>query len=104
MISGRDRGRGHGCDFGGRGHGFVGGGCGSYGRVSLRKAPDNVGIVDIATTSPQSIGRNLDILSGHNFLILVLLPRVVLLRVFHLLFLALPRLYYHRRSMIDSDS
>ena len=29
MISGRERGRG--CDFGGRGREFVGGGCGSYG-------------------------------------------------------------------------
>jgi len=90
MIFDRNRGRGRDCDFGGRGHEFVGGGRGSYGRVSLRKAPDNVGIVDITITSPKSAGRNLNVLSGHNFLILVLLPRVVL-RVFHLLFMALSR-------------
>ena len=58
--------------------------------VPLRKAPDNVGIMDEAITSPKSVGRNLDVLSRHSYLILVLLLRVVLLRVFHLLFLALP--------------
>ena len=72
-------------------------------RVLLRNTPDNVGIVDVAITSPKSAGRNLDVLSGHNYLILVLLPRVVL-RVPYLLFLPLPRLYCHRKSMIDSDS
>jgi len=56
-------------------------------------------IMDVAITFPKSTGRNLDVLSGRNYLILVIfLPRVVL-RVFHLLFLTLPRLYY-RRSMI----
>ena len=70
----------------------------------LRNAPDNVGIVDIAITSPKSVERNLDILSEHSYLILVLLSHVVLLSVLHLLFLALPRLYCRRRSMIDSDS
>ena len=104
MISGRDRGRGHGCDFGGRGHGFVGGGRESYGRVSLRKARDNVDIVDITITSPKSAGRNLNVLSGHNYLILVLLLHVVLLRHLLLLFLPLPQLYYRKRSMIDYDS
>jgi len=72
--------------------------------VPLRKTPDNAGIVDVAITSPKSAGRNLNDLSGHNYLILVLLPRVILHKVLHLLFLALPRLYCRRRSMIDSDS
>ena len=71
--------------------------------MPLRKAPGNVGIVDIAITSPKNIGRNLDVLSGHNYLILALLPRVILLRVLHMLFMSLPRLYCCRRSMIDSD-
>ena len=57
--------------------------------VSLRKAPDNVGIVDVVITSLKSAERNLIHLSGHNYLVLVLLPCVVLLRVFHLLLLAL---------------
>ena len=73
-------------------------------RVPLRKAPDNIDIMDVAITSPKSVGRNLKILSGHSYLILVFLPRVVLLTVLHLLFLSLPRLYCRRRSMIDSDS
>jgi len=70
-------------------------------RVPLRKAPDNVRIVDVAITSPKSAGRNFDIVSGRNYLILViLLPRIVLLRVLHLLFLALSWLYCRRRSMM----
>ena len=73
-------------------------------RVPLRMTPENVGIVDVATTSLKSAGRNLDVMSGHNYLILILLPRVVLLRVLHLLFQALSRLYCCRRSIIDSDS
>jgi len=72
-------------------------------RVPLRKAPGNVGIMDVAITSPKSTGRNLDVLSGHNYLILALLHRVVL-RVFHPLFLTLSRLYCRGRSMIGSDS
>ena len=51
----------------------------------LRKIPDNVGIVDVTTTSQKSVWRNLDDLSEHSYLILALLPCVVLLRV-HLLF------------------
>ena len=35
-------------------------------KVPLRKAPDNVGIVHVAITSPKSAGRNLDVLSGRN--------------------------------------
>ena len=35
-------------------------------RVSLRKAPDNVGIVDVVITSLKSAGRNLVDRSGHN--------------------------------------
>ena len=73
-------------------------------RVPLRKAPDNIGIVDVAITSPKSVRRNLNVLSGHNYLILVLLLHVVLLRDLHLLFLPLPQLYYRNRSMIDYDS
>jgi len=72
--------------------------------VPLRKAPSNTRIVDVTITSPKNTGRNLNILSGHNYLILVLRPRVVLLRVLHLLFLALLRLYCPRSSMIDSDN
>jgi len=71
-------------------------------RVLLRKASGNVGIVDVTITYLKSDGRNLDVLSGHNYLILVLLSRVVLLRV-HLLFLPLSRMYCCRRSIIDSD-
>jgi len=33
-------------------------------RVPLRKTPDNVGIVDVAITSPKSVERNLIDLSG----------------------------------------
>ena len=73
-------------------------------RVPLRKAYSNEGIVNIAITSLKSAGRNLDVMGRHNYLIMVLLPRVVLLRVLHLLFLSLLRLYYRKRSMIDSDS
>ena len=73
-------------------------------RVSLRKALDNVGIVNVAITTLKNTGRNLDVLSEHSYLILVLLPRVVLLKVLHLLFLILSRLYYRRRSIINSDS
>jgi len=98
--------RGRGRDFEGRGRGFVGGGHGSYRgqQNASEKGPGNVDIMDVAITSPISVERNLDVLSGHNYLILVLLPRVVLLRVLHLAYLALPRLYCRRRSMIDSDS
>ena len=70
--------------------------------VALRKALSNVGIVDVEITYQKSVMRNLVDLSGHNYLILVFLPRVVL--KINLLFLALPRLYRRRRSMIDSDS
>jgi len=73
-------------------------------RVPLRKAPGNVGIVDVAITSPKSAERNLDVLSRRSYLILALLPHVVLLRVLHLLFLVLPRLYCRRKSMKDSDN
>ena len=105
MIFGSGRGRGRGRDFGGRGRRFIGGGCGSYGsrQSAFEKAPSNVGIVDLAITSPKSAGRNLNVLSGHSYLILVLLPYMVLLKV-HLLFLTLPWLNCRRRSMIDSDS
>ena len=72
--------------------------------VPLRKAPNNVGIVDIAIKYLKSVGRNLNVLSGHNYLILILLSCVVLLKVLHLLFLTLSRLYCRMRSMIGSDS
>ena len=69
--------------------------------VPLRKAPDNVGIVDVVITSLKSGRRNLVDLSGPNYLSLILLPHVILLMSLHLLILALPLLC---RSMIDSDS
>jgi len=71
--------RGRGRDFGGRERGFIGVDVDlmEANRVPLRKAPDNVGIVDIAITSPKSAGRNLGILSGHNYMILVLMSRVI---------------------------
>jgi len=77
MISGRGRGRGHCCDFGGRGLGLM-----EADRVPMRKDPGNVGIMDALITSLRNAGRNLVDLSGHIYLILVLQPRVVLLRVF----------------------
>ena len=43
-------------------------------RVLLRKAPSNVSIVDVEITSPKSAGRNLDILSGHSYLISPTIP------------------------------
>ena len=72
-------------------------------RVPLRRDLNNVGIVGAVITSLKSVRRNLIDLSGHNYLILVLLPRVVILRSLLPLFLALPQLYC-RRSMIDSAS
>ena len=79
VIFSRGRGRGRGRDFGGRERGFIGVDVDlmEANRVPLRKAPDNVGIVDIAITSPKSAGRNLGILSGHNYMILVLMSRVI---------------------------
>ena len=59
-------------------------------KVPLRKALGNVGIVDVSNTSPKCVRRNLIDLSGHNYLILILLPRVKILRSLHALFLALP--------------
>jgi len=106
IIFGRCKVRGRGRDFGGQWRGFAGGGRGSYGgkQSASEKAPCNIGIVDVLITFLKSAGRNLDISNGHNYLILVLLPRVVLLRVLHLLFLTLPRLYCRKKSMIDFDS
>ena len=72
-------------------------------RMPLRKIPDTVGIVKVVITSPKSAEKNLVDLSAHNYLNLIFLPRVVLLRSPHLLIRALPHLYYRRRSMIDSD-
>ena len=72
-------------------------------RVPLRKIPSNVGIVDVEITSLKSAERNLINLSGDCYLILIFLPHVLLLRVLHLLFLALPLLYCRGRGMIDSD-
>jgi len=63
-------------------------------RVPLRKAPSNVGLVDVVITSPKSVERNLIDLIRHSYLILVLLLRVVLLKILHLLFLTFSRLYY----------
>jgi len=59
-------------------------------RVPLRKNLNKIGIVNAVITSPKSPGRNLVDLSGHNYLILILLPCVKILRSLHALFLALP--------------
>jgi len=109
MISRHGRGCDHGRDFEGWGRGFVGGGRGSYGgrQSASKKGPDNADTVDKVITSPRSAGRNLVELSRHNFLSLIFLLRVALLRIIHQLpplFLDLLRLYGHRRSMIDFDS
>ena len=99
MISGCGRGRDHCCYFGGRELGLM-----EADRVPMRKDPGNVGIIDALITSLRNAGRNLVDLSGHIYLILVLLTRVVFFRVLHLLFLTLPRLYCRMRSMVDSNS
>jgi len=85
-------------DFGGRDRGFVGGGLARMeaDRVPLIKDPDNAGTVDAVITSPRSAGRNFVHLSGHNYLSLILLLRVALLRTIHplpALFLNVPLLY-----------
>ena len=63
-------------------------------KVPLRNAFGNASTVDAIITSPRSAERNLVNLSGHNYLILILLLRVTLLRTIHslLLFLDLPHL------------
>jgi len=95
MVSEHCRGRDR--DFGGRGRGFIGRECGSYGgRQPLRKAFSNASTVDAVIISSRSVGRNSVDLSGHSYLILTLLLHVALLRTFHplsLLFLNLPQLY-----------
>jgi len=73
-------------------------------RVPLKNASDNVSIVDVVISCPKSVGRNLVDLSGHNYLSLILLPCVVLLRSPHLLIQPLSHLYCRRRGMINSDS
>jgi len=73
-------------------------------RVPLKKNPANVTTVDAVITFLRSAGRNFVDLNGYSYLILILLPRVVLLRLLHPFFLALSQLYCHMRSMIDSDS
>jgi len=65
-------------------------------RVLLRKDPGNAGTVDAVITSSRSAGRNLVDLSGHNFLSLVFLLHVALLRTIRPLpplFLYLSQLY-----------
>ena len=49
-------------------------------KVPGRKDPDNVGTVDAVITSRRSAERNLVDLSGHSYLRLILLLRVVLFR------------------------
>jgi len=89
MIS--RHGRDHDRDFGGRERGSVRGvDLMEADKVSLRKASCNIGIMDVVITSPKSAGRNLVDLSGHSYLSLILLPRVLLLRFSHLLIQALP--------------
>ena len=106
MVSRRSKGRGRDRDFGGRGRGSVGGGRGSYGgrQSASEKGSRQYRIVDAVITSPKCVGRNLIDLSGHSYLILILLPHVVILKSLLSLFLPLSRLYYRRRSMIDSAS
>ena len=58
-------------------------------KVPLRKDPGIVDTMDTVITSSKSAERNLVNLSGHNYLILILLPRVIILRSLHPLFLAL---------------
>jgi len=65
-------------------------------KVTLRKDPGNTDTINAIITSPRSVGRNLVDPSGHNFLSLIPLLRVALLRTIRplsLLFLDLPRLY-----------
>jgi len=95
MVSGRGRGRGR--DFERR-RGFVGGERGSYGgrQCASEKGPRQCKHVNVVITSPRSAGRNLVDQSGHNYLSLILLLRVALLRTIHPLpplFLDLPMLY-----------
>ena len=96
MVSGRGRDRGR--DFGERGRGFIGSGRGSYGfrQSASEKGPRNAGTVDAIIIFLRSVERNLIDLSGHNYLSLILLLRVTLLRNIHPLsplFLNLPQLY-----------
>jgi len=74
-------------------------------RVPLRKVSGNAGTVDVVITSPRNAERNLVDLSGHNYLSLILLLCVALL-IYSSTSSAIfgPRLYWHRRSMIDFDS
>jgi len=72
--------------------------------VPLKKDPGNVSTVDAIITSPRSVGINLDNLSEHSYLILILLPCVLPVRSLHPLFLTLPLLYCRSRSMIDFHS
>jgi len=76
-------------------------------RVPMRKDPSNAGMVNAVITSLRSAGRNLVDLSGHNYLNLILLLCVALLRTIHPippLFLDFSLLYWHMRSMIDFDN
>jgi len=86
MISDRRRGRDRDRNSGRRGCGFVRCGYGSYGgrQSASEKGHGNIRIVDVAITSPKSAKRNLDVLSGHIYLSLVLLPHVILLKIVHL--------------------
>jgi len=104
MVSERGRDR----DFRGWGHEFLDVDVARMeaDRVPLRKVPSNAGTMDAVITFRRSAGRNLVDLSGHNYLSLILLLLVALFRTIHplpLLFLDIPRLYWHR-SMIDFDS
>jgi len=65
-------------------------------KVPLNKDIDNVGTVDTVIIFLRSAGRNLDDLSEHNYLILILLPCVVPLMSLYLLFLILLPLYCRR--------
>jgi len=106
MVSGRDRGRGRGRDFGGRGRGFVGGGRGSYGgRQSVSKKGPRLcrhcgRSNHISEKCWEKFGRiEWAQLSDSD----PLAPRGTT-QDSSSIFLALPRLFYHRKSMIDFDN
>ena len=98
MTFSRGRGRGRSHNFGGRGRGFVGGERESASWKGPRQCRHCRRSNHISEKYWEKFERPED-----SYLILVLLPRVVLLKVLHLLFMTLPQLYC-RRSMIDSDS
>ena len=97
MISGSNRGRGCGRDFGG--HGSFGGRESYGGRQSgFDKASDNVSIAGGIIISLRNAEKSLITINGHHWLILTFLPLMVLLMLLHsltLVLLSLPLWCYH---------